>query len=343
MKIVVLGAGSWGTALSLHLKRAGHQVSLWSHDPEKALTLDQTRENKALLPGILLPEEVKITSDIQEALKEKEAVVFAVPSHVIRSTAVAAAKAWPPGAWALSASKGLEETTFLRISEILKQSLRSETPIAVLSGPSHAEELSRKMPTTLVAASPDKGLSKTVQDVFHSDYLRVYTSQDVPGVEWGGALKNVIAIAAGITDGLGLGDNAKAALMTRGLHEMTRLGVALGAQAKTFAGLAGMGDLFVTCTSRHSRNRLLGEKIGKGASPQEALTEMVMVAEGVKTAPAVQGLARRSGVEVPIAAEVHQVLFLRKNASEAAKSLLSRTAKPEQDERDFEPSPDGPG
>jgi glycerol-3-phosphate dehydrogenase (NAD(P)+) len=336
MKMAVLGAGSWGTALSLHLKRSGHLVTLWSHNPEKALELGRIRENKTLLPGILLPEDIKVTSDMAEALKGKEAVVFAVPSHAIRAACAAAAEVWPSGAWAVSASKGLEESTSLRISEVLKQTLKNETPIAVLSGPSHAEEVSRKMPTTLVAASPDAEISRKVQDAFHSDYLRVYTSPDLPGVEWGGALKNVIAIAAGITDGLGLGDNAKAALMTRGLHEMTRLGVALGAQAPTFSGLAGMGDLFVTCTSRHSRNRLLGEKIGKGAPPQRALTEMIMVAEGVKTAPAVLGLARKSGVEVPIASEVHQVLFLRKSASEAAKSLLSRTAKSEQDGQVFE-------
>ncbi len=217
------------------------------------------------------------------------------------------------------------------MSEVLKQSLNNESLIAVLSGPSHAEEVSRKMPTTVVAASADKGLSKTVQTVFHSDYFRVYTSHDVAGVELGGSLKNVIAIAAGITDGLGLGDNSKAAIMTRGLHEISRLGISLGAQPQTFAGLAGMGDLIVTCTSHHSRNRLLGEKMGKGKGLEQALKEMVMVAEGMKTSHAALELARQLKVEVPITQQVYKVLFEGRNAKEAVKSLLSRTAKPETD------------
>jgi glycerol-3-phosphate dehydrogenase (NAD(P)+) len=225
----------------------------------------------------------------------------------------------------------LEEDTHLRISEVLKQNFNNEVPIAVLSGPSHAEEVSRKMPTTVVVASPDSGLCKTIQDVFHSDYFRVYTAEDVPGVELGGALKNVIAIAAGINDGLGLGDNTKAAIMTRGLHEITRLGVALGAQAKTFSGLTGMGDLIVTCTSRHSRNRLLGEKLGKGATLAQALKEMVMVAEGIKTSHAALELAHQFNVEVPITQEVYEVAFKAKTSADAAKSLLSRAAKPEQE------------
>ena len=334
MKISVLGAGSWGIALSVHLHRAGHSVCLWHHDSQKAELLRQQRENKLLLPGISLPPEIPITSGLGEALKGREGVILAVPSHAVRTTLQKALEVWPPGAWAACAAKGLEEESHLRLSEILKQYLKSESLIAVISGPSHAEEVSRKMPTTVVAASTDAALAAAVQGVFHSDYFRVYTSSDVPGVELGGALKNVIAIAAGITDGLGLGDNAKAALMTRGLHEMTRLGSALGAKAPTFAGLAGMGDLAVTCFSRHSRNRLLGEKLGKGATLSQALSEMVMVAEGVKTSHAAVDLARKAAVEVPIMAEVYQILFQGKSAKEAAKSLLSRSAKPEQ-ESDF--------
>jgi glycerol-3-phosphate dehydrogenase (NAD(P)+) len=331
MKLCVLGAGSWGITLSLHLKRAGHEVTLWDHDAAKADRLDRERENKKLLPGILLPQEISITSDISKALAEREGVVVAVPSHVVRSTVVKASERWPGRAWVVCASKGLEEDSYLRLSEVLKQSLKDYVSIAVLSGPSHAEEVSRKMPTTVVAASTNSDLSEKIQDVFHSDYFRVYTSADVTGVELGGSLKNVIAIAAGITDGLGLGDNSKAAIMTRGLHEMTRLGVALGAQAQTFAGLTGMGDLIVTCTSRHSRNRLLGEKLGKGASLEQALKEMVMVAEGMKTSHAALELARQFKVEVPITQEVYEVLFKGKSAKEAAKSLLSRSAKPEQE------------
>ncbi len=331
MKLCVLGGGSWGIALTIHLKRAGHDLVLWDHDKSKTENLNKLRENPVRLPGVKLPLEILVTHEIQRALKGREGVIIAIPSHVVRSTLKTAAPHWPKEAWAACASKGLEEETHLRMSEVLKQSLQSEASIAVLSGPSHAEEVSRQMPTTVVSASSDLNLAKTVQKVFHSDYFRVYTSSDVVGVELGGALKNVIAIAAGITDGLGLGDNAKAALMTRGLHEITRLGVALGAQAQTFAGLAGMGDLIVTCTSHHSRNRLLGEKIGKGSSLEQALKEMTMVAEGVKTAKAAVALAQTVKMDVPITEEVYKVLFEGKKAKEAVASLLSRTAKPEND------------
>jgi glycerol-3-phosphate dehydrogenase (NAD(P)+) len=331
MKLCVLGAGSWGIALARHLGKAGHTLSLWEHDATKAQRLDQERENKVLLPGVTLGKEVLITSDIAKALDTCEGVIIAVPSHVVRSTAQKAAPSWPQKAWVACASKGLEEESHLRMSEVLKQNLKKDVSIAALSGPSHAEEVARQMPTTVVAASTDSSTAAAVQKAFHSDYFRVYTSSDVVGVELGGSLKNVIAIAAGITDGLGLGDNTKAALMTRGLHEITRLGVALGAQPPTFAGLAGMGDLIVTCTSRHSRNRLLGEKIGKGATLEQALKEMVMVAEGVKTAKAAIALARQAKVDVPITEEVNKVLFEGKTAKETIASLLSRSAKSEQD------------
>jgi glycerol-3-phosphate dehydrogenase (NAD(P)+) len=331
MNLCVLGAGSWGIALTIHLKRAGHTLALWEHNEAKAKDLDHRRENPLLLPGIVLPQDIFITHDIEKALSNCEGVIFAVPSHVVRETAKKASPHLSKSTWVACASKGLEENSHLRMSEVLKQSFHVHVPVAVLSGPSHAEEVSRKMPTTVVAASFDPKLATTVQKVFHAEYFRVYTSTDMAGVEYGGALKNVIAIAAGITDGLGLGDNAKAALMTRGLHEITRLGVALGARAQTFAGLAGMGDLIVTCTSRHSRNRLLGEKLGKGAALEQALKEMVMVAEGVKTSHAAVELARQAKVEVPITEEVYNVLFKGKSAKETVKSLLSRSAKPEQD------------
>jgi len=331
MKLSVLGGGSWGIALSTHLHRAGHNIRLWEFDPAKAESLKQTRENKVILPGILLHADILVTSRMEEALEGGEGVVLVVPSHVARPTIQKAVTAWPKGAWVACATKGLEEQSHLRMSEVLKEYLKDENLISVVSGPSHAEEVSRKMPTTVVAASTNPALSKTVQGVFHSDYFRVYTSTDLAGVELGGSLKNVIAVAAGISDGLGLGDNSKAALMTRGLHEITRLGLAYGAQPQTFAGLAGMGDLIVTCCSRHSRNRLLGEKIGKGATLKQALSEMVMVAEGVKSSHAAVDLAKKAKVEVPITEEVYQVLFKNKSAKEAVKSLMARAARAEQD------------
>lgn len=331
MKICVLGAGSWGIALTIHLKRAGHTPTLWAYKAVQATRLAETRENPTLLPGAVLPDDILITHNLNDALADTEGVVMAVPSQSIRSTCWEASAFIDRGTWVVCAAKGLEETTHLRMSEVLKQNLTNNPSIAVLSGPSHAEEVLKKMPTTVVAASADAETATAVQSAFHSEYFRVYTSDDLIGVELGGALKNVIAIAAGITDGLGLGDNAKAALMTRGLHEITRLGVALGAQPATFAGLAGMGDLIVTCTSRHSRNRLLGEKLGKGATLETALGEMVMVAEGAKTARSALALAQQKKVEVPIIEEVNQVLFEGKKAKDALKSLLSRPSKSEKD------------
>lgn len=331
MKICILGAGSWGTALAFHLYNNGHQVHLWSIDPEQVDELAMKRTNH-LIPDVVLAKEIIVTHSIEKALQSAEGVVIAVPSNAIRSTAASASPYWPRNGWAVCVSKGLEPQTHLRLSEVLSQALPAGTPIAVLSGPSHAEEVARKLPTTVVAASKDNSLAQKVQDIFHSEYFRVYTSTDLLGVELGGSLKNVIAIAAGILDGLGLGDNTKAALMTRGLYEMTRLGVALGAEAKTFAGLAGMGDLTVTCISRHSRNRLLGEKIGRGKTLEQALGEMTMVAEGINTAKAALDLAETVGVEIPITQEVYNVLFKGKTAPEAVKSLLARVAKPEHDQ-----------
>jgi glycerol-3-phosphate dehydrogenase (NAD(P)+) len=330
LKICLLGSGSWGTALAIHLHNVKHQVHLWAFDPNQAQELITTRRN-SLIPEAVIPSEILVTNSITEALKEVEGVVFAVPSSAIRSSAQTASSHWPHKAWAVCVSKGLEPKTHLRLSEVLSQTLPPQTPLAVLSGPSHAEEVVGKLPTTVVAASANSDLAKTVQDVFHSDFFRVYTSSDLLGVELGASLKNVIAIAAGISDGLGLGDNTKAALMTRGLSEMSRLGVALGAKPQTFAGLTGMGDLTVTCISRHSRNRLLGEKIGQGKNLQQALAEMTMVAEGMFTAKAALDLAEIAGVEIPITQEVYNVLFNHKTPKEAIKSLLARSAKPEND------------
>ncbi len=331
MKITVLGAGSWGITLAVHLFRVGHEVRLWEFDSAVANRLQKSRESEQFLPGIRLPDGIEVTNDMAGALNGPSGVVFAVPSHVMRSVAFQAAHFWPRGAGAVSVAKGLEEKTYLRMSEVLTQTLGGEVPVAAFSGPSHAEEVSRQIPTTLVAASRDPEFARTVQKVFHAQFLRVYTSTDLIGVELGGALKNIIAIAAGLLDGMGMGDNTKAALMTRGLHEITRLGVALGAQPKTFSGLTGMGDLFVTCMSRHSRNRLLGEKIGKGMSFEKALSEMVMVAEGVKSTRVAYELARMKKIEVPITDQVYHILYKGKPARDALKDLLSRDAKPEQE------------
>jgi glycerol-3-phosphate dehydrogenase (NAD(P)+) len=330
LKICLLGSGSWGTALAIHLNNIKHQVRLWAFDLKQAQELITTRRN-SLIPEAVLPPEIFVTNSIVEALEEAEGVIFAVPSSAIRSTAQSASAHWPGNAWAVCVSKGLEPKTHLRLSEVLSQTLPPQTALAALSGPSHAEEVVGKLPTTVVAASNNPDLAKIVQEVFHSDFFRVYTTSDLLGVELGASLKNVIAIAAGISDGLGLGDNTKAALMTRGLSEMSRLGVALGAKPQTFAGLTGMGDLTVTCISRHSRNRLLGEKIGQGKSLQQALGEMTMVAEGMFSAKAALDLAGIAGVEIPITQEVYNVLFNNKTPKEAIKSLLARSAKPEND------------
>ena len=339
MRLAVLGGGSWGITLALHLHDAGHEIRLWEYDPTAALRLTKDRGNDVLLPGVRLPTGIPVSNDLTETLPGMEGVVFAVPSHGMRWTAESSCPHWPRGAWAVSVSKGLEETTHLRMSQVLEAALPAGTRVAALSGPSHAEEVSRRIPTTLVAASNDGSLAVRIQDAFHSPALRVYTSGDLVGVELGGALKNIIAIAAGILDGLGMGDNTKAALMTRGLHEITRLGVTLGAREKTFSGLTGMGDLVVTCMSRHSRNRLIGEKIGAGATLQKALAEMVMVAEGVRATRSAYELAERSGVDVPIISEVYRVLFEDKPASRAIKDLFARSAKPEHD-GDGEEEPD---
>ena len=328
MRIGILGSGSWGTTLAFHLQKAGHDLNLWAFDPKEFRILVETRENP-LLPGIFLHPGIFVTDDIKSALEGREGIVVAVPSHAVRATAGLAVPHWPDSAWAVCVSKGLEMDSGLRLSEVLRQTLKPGTAIGVLSGPSHAEEVSLEMPTTVVAASEDPLLAENIQRVFHTEYFRVYTSPDVIGVELGGSLKNVIAIAAGILDGMGMGDNTKAALMTRGLYEITKIGVAKGAKALTFAGLAGMGDLIVTCISHHSRNRLLGEKIGKGTSPDLAMREMTMVAEGVRTSKAAIAIARNLGVEVPITLEVYQVLFEGKPVQDAISSLLTRSAKPE--------------
>jgi glycerol-3-phosphate dehydrogenase (NAD(P)+) len=283
-----------------------------------------------MLPGIRIPEAITITSDMAEAVAGRTTVVVVVPSHGVRDTASTLAPLLEGGETVVIATKGIEEKTLKRMSEVVVEAAGVDAArVAVLVGPSHAEEVSRNLPTAVVAASSNTDTALKVQDVFMTPTFRVYTNEDVVGVEVGVALKNVVAIAAGMCDGLGFGDNTKGALLTRGLAEMTRLGVSMGARQETFSGLAGIGDLITTCISRHSRNRFVGQEIGKGRNLADVLAGMVMVAEGVRTTRSAAGLARKYGVETPIAAEVYEILFNDKPAKQAIKDLMLRTPKPE--------------
>ncbi|MDZ7374856.1 MAG: NAD(P)-dependent glycerol-3-phosphate dehydrogenase [candidate division KSB1 bacterium] len=331
-RFTILGGGSWGTALAILLHSAGYSVSILELQTERAEELRQTRENRIGLPGVHIPEAVVITDQPDLALRGCQWLVVALPSHVVRQALRRIADL--PLDWdritVVSGTKGLEVDTFARMSEVIEEELPiSPQQIAVLSGPSHAEEVSRGIPTAVVAASRSEEVARKTQRAFMTPRFRVYASQDVIGVELGGALKNVVAIAAGICDGLGFGDNTKAALQPRGLVEMVRLGKALGADPMTFAGLSGMGDLIVTCMSRHSRNRRFGEYIGQGLSFDDALRRMTMVAEGVRTARAAFQLSQRLGVDMPITAEVYRILYEGKKPLDALFDLMTRHPKME--------------
>ena len=330
MKIAVLGAGNWGTTLALLLHGKGYEVTLWEFFPERAERIKRERENKEFLPGFPIPREIKITSSIEEALQEKDLVVFAVPSHALRNVASLSSPHLSPTSICVSVVKGIEENTFLRMSQVLEEEIpHVKNKVVVLSGPSIAREVAQQMPASVVAASISEENARKVQEVFFTPYFRVYRSKDIVGVELGGALKNVYAIAAGICDGLGFGANAKAALLTRSLAELKRLGVAMGGRPETFSGLSGMGDLLVTAFSRYSRNRHVGEEVGKGRKLDEVLSEMVMVAEGVRTTKSVVRLAEKYQVEMPIAREVHAVLFEGKEPKEGVRNLMGRALKEE--------------
>ena len=333
MKVSVLGAGSWGTTLAVHLCNNGHDVTLWEINNNQVIKLKNDRENKLFLPGIMLPEGLNVINDISLTVADSELMVFAVPSHFMRETAIKINQYWSDSQnlTVVSVSKGLELKTHKRISQVLLEELTglSEDNFCALSGPSHAEEVSRGVPTALVAASNSPATAKLVQDLFFSSKLRVYVGDDVIGNELGGSLKNTIAIAAGIVDGADFGDNTKAALMTRALVEMSRMGVALGAKIETFQGLAGMGDMIVTCLSRHSRNRHVGEEIGKGKSLEEVLDEMTMVAEGVNTTKAIRELSEELNIEMPISDQVYKVLFENKSPRTAVEDLMMRDPKSE--------------
>lgn len=327
-KISILGAGSWGTALAIHLARKGYAVHLWSHRPGLAEEIATTGKNSSYLPGAAIPGNVSAGSDLEEAVSWSGVVISAVPSHAFREVALQALRWTGPGTVFINAAKGIEENTLLRLSQVYHE-LSGRNKFVVLSGPSHAEEVVVGMPTAVVVASLDGDSAALAQNVLMSPEFRVYTNQDVTGVELGGALKNIIALGTGIADGLGYGDNTKAALMTRGLAEIARLGVAMGASPLTFAGLAGVGDLIVTCTSMHSRNRRAGIEIGKGKSPGEALASVRMVVEGVKTTRAAWKLSLQHNVEMPISEQMYMVLFEEKDPRKAVSLLMGRGKKDE--------------
>lgn len=327
-KISVIGSGGWGTAVAIMLAENGHEVTLWSYLKEESDNLKKYRENKPFLPGVKIPESIEFTSELSGCLSGRDLCVTATPSHAIRPTARSMAPYIKDGQIIVNISKGIEEGTYLTLSKVIKEEIPN-CEIVVMSGPSHAEEVSRKIPTTNVVAAENEKTAMLVQDVFMNPNFRVYTNPDVLGVELGASLKNVIALCAGITDGMGLGDNTKAALMTRGLVEMSRLGVKMGASPETFNGLSGVGDLIVTCTSMHSRNRRAGILIGQGKSAEEAQAEVKMVVEGVRTCRAAKELSDKVGVEMPIVNEAYKVLFEGMPAAEAVKNLMGREKKHE--------------
>jgi len=328
--ISVIGAGSWGTTLAILLAKKGYRVTLWVYEPDILAAMQAERMNARYLPGVPLPAELKLIGDLQMAVESAQFLVMAVPSHAMRSVCGQIAGLVRKNHCVVNVAKGIENDTLKRMSEVIAETLAlPEKQIASLYGPSHAEEVSRGIATAVVAASGDLNTARRVRELFRSDYFRVYSSTDITGVECGGSLKNVIAIAAGICDGAGFGDNTKAALLTRGLAEISRLGVMMGAQPETFAGLSGIGDLIVTCMSKHSRNRYVGEEIGRGKTLKAVLDGMVMVAEGVKTTRSVHQLSQKLGVEMPISGQVYRVLFDDKRPHNAVTELMTRDAKEE--------------
>jgi len=331
MEIAVVGAGSWGTALAKTLADKGHRVALWARSDEHARAIEAARENATYLPGAQLPPSLSATSDLHATVRGREMVVSVVPSHTVRDVIGRAAPAIDAGAIVVSASKGIEQGTLATMDDVLKEILpgRLGARVTYLSGPSFAREVGLRLPTAVVVASRDRAAAEAAQAAFATDRFRVYTSDDVPGVELGGALKNVMAIAAGIADGLGFGANARAALITRGLAEISRLAVRKGANPLTLAGLAGIGDLVLTCTGDLSRNRTVGIELGKGRALADVLAGMKQVAEGVKTTQSARDLGQRLGVELPITEMVWSILYQKRPAAEAVVQLLTRPPKHE--------------
>ncbi len=335
MKISVLGAGSMGTAVSVLLAGNGHYIKMWSLFKDEVDMINNLREQKDKLPGVIIPDSVECTDDLEEAIMFSDVCIFVMPSQKIRENARMIASMKKKPRLISCFSKGLEKDTGLRLSEVINEELPEATVVA-MSGPCHAEELSKGIPTAYVAASENRKAAEMIQDWFMSPRFRVYTNPDIIGVELGGAVKNVIALCAGISDGLGFGDNTKAALMTRGIAEISRLGCAMGAKRQTFSGLAGIGDLIVTCTSMHSRNRRAGILIGQGRSVDQALDEVKMVVEGYYTTEPVYKLSKKLGVVMPITSEAYGILFKGKDPVSAVSSLMSRDRTHELEAQDME-------
>ena len=324
----LLGAGSWGTALAVLLNDNGHDVTVWSIDPEEIKMLDEEREHKSKLSGVKLSEKLTFTTDMEKAIKDMDFVVMAVPSKFVRGTARNASKYFKENQIIVDVAKGIEDDTLMTLSQQIKEEI-PQAQVTVLSGPSHAEEVGRKLPTACVIGAEKKETAEYLQKAFMNQVFRVYTSPDMLGIELGGSLKNVIALAAGVADGLGCGDNTKAALITRGIAEISRLGVKMGGRPETFSGLTGIGDLIVTCASVHSRNRKAGYLIGQGKTMEEAMNEVQMIVEGVYSAKAAAKLAKKYNVSMPIVEQVNAVLFEGKNALDAVNELMFRESKKE--------------
>ncbi|MBQ9960923.1 MAG: NAD(P)H-dependent glycerol-3-phosphate dehydrogenase [Firmicutes bacterium] len=327
-KIAVIGAGSFGTSLAILLTGKGFDVSIWGRKKSQMAFMRDTLENPHYLPGIKLPKELKIVDNMQDALEAADLVLFSVPAQSFRGVFKEAVPFIKKDAIIVNVAKGIEKGTLLRLSEVAKE-IAPDLKYVALSGPSHAEEVAKLLPTTVAVASDDVKLSETVQEVFNTDRFRVYTNDDLVGVELGGALKNIIALGAGISDGMGFGDNAKAAMMTRGITEMCRLGVCMGADINTFSGLTGIGDLIVTCTSMHSRNRRCGIMMGQGKSPEEAVEAVGMVVEGMSTAEAADALAKKYNIEMPITQSICSMIHGEINAMEGVEMLMGRKTKNE--------------
>ena len=330
-KVCVIGLGSWGSALALTLCKNGYEVHMWTRNESQANEINTTRENSRFLPGVIFPKEIKISTDLESVIKDSKIIVLAVPSQAVRSVVKQIKHVVKEDQILVDVAKGLERETGLRLSQVVKEELPNNEYVT-LSGPSHAEEVSRFMPTTLVAASPNLEIAEIVQDAFMNPQLRVYTNPDIIGVELGGALKNIIAFGAGICDGLGLGDNSKAALMTRGIREISRLGVAMGADASTFSGLSGIGDLIVTCTSMHSRNRRAGILIGQGKSLEETLEEVKMVVEGITATEVAYEVSKKLNVDMPITSAIYSILHSNLNPNEVVIDLMMRNKTHEMEE-----------
>lgn len=336
MKTAVLGAGGWGTTLAILLSKNGQKTTLWEYNKDYTETLNEYRENFYYLPKIKIPRNIKITSNTEETFEENDLLLFAIPTQYIRNSFIDYKGYDLRGKIIVSASKGIENGTYFLVSDILSDIFKvSKNKLSCLSGPSHAEEVSRRIPTAVTCAATDIKLAKQISGVFSNDYFRVYSNNDLVGTELAGALKNVIAIAAGISDGAGFGDNTKAALMTRGMREIMRLGTLLGAKKETFFGLSGIGDLIVTCSSKHSRNRYVGERIGNGEKLGTILKEMKMVAEGVPTTKSAYELSRKFKIELPITHKVYDVLFRNVSAHKSMLDLMKRKLKIEIENKEY--------